>query len=454
MAQMVPQLCPRCGAELLPEQRFCARCGLDRATLPPMAPQPSPFTTSPISQPGLPPSSNAPVSFSAPGGPISQAGPSFDAPMPFSAPGGPISQPGLEAPVNVPPSFPPQIPQTPPVLQGNMMPPQYQPPQAPGQIYQSTQQPIAPDTPAVAVTSPRKRRRVSVLLPLALLLIVVLAVVGYFGGAMLGIHIGPATQPTITSTSINATATYADVDVTVQKVQRAQSFLDDPNVGADGAIRLFLLEESKAPVPVNLPYDSMAHLILPDGQAVTPSYVGASIGLQPGASKTGRLDFAVSMDAKLDQLALRLGGADDAPVDIPLRAGADMNGYAPKVTQLGGAWEYLGLNWSLVSATTQLSMDGKQAAKNMQYMTVTLKVDNTLAQTAIAGSPYDYIRLKTGGATLVPAEATLPVSFQMGARGQSGTVTFLVPQNATAFTLIMVPQKQGGFDQASQDFHL
>jgi hypothetical protein len=415
MAQEVPQPCPRCGTTLLVNQRFCARCGLDRALLPPQ-PMPSQFAAPPISQPG------------------------------FNPPSNPSTYPSTS------------MSQTPPAAMQEhvVVPQQYQ---QPPQVFAQNpsvhfEQSNAPNTPAAAMPSRGARRRRRVLLPLALLVLVLLAAVGYFGATMLGIHIGPTTQPTITSTGINATAVYADVDVTVQKVQRSQSFLDDPDAGSDGVARLFLLAQNKADVPVNLPYDSISHLVLPGGKVVAPSYVRASIGLQPGASKTGMLDFAVPVDTKVEQLVLRLGGANDATMDIPLQTGADMTGYAPKITPLSGSWQYLGLDWSLVSATTQLSMDGKQASRDMHYITVMLKVDNTLVQTAISGSPYDYIRLKAGKATLLPVEATLPVSFAAGVRGKTGTVTFLIPQNATSLTLIMVPQKQGGFDQASQDFRL
>jgi hypothetical protein len=418
MAQGVPQLCPSCGIMLQTNQRWCARCGLDMASLPSM---PTQSSVPAVSQPGF--------------------------------------QPPTTPPTTPPTISPASIPQTSPfTVQGQVAPPQQyqQPPQsfAQSSLPPRADQPTAPQTPAVSAPSQQKRSMGRVMLPLALLSIIVLVVVGYFGAALLGIHIGPTTQPTITSTGINVTATYANVAVTVQKVQQAQSFSDDPDVGSDGAVRLFLLAQNKTEVPVNLPYDSIAHIILPGGKVVAPSYVRANIGVPPGATKQSMLDFAVPFDAKVGQLALRLGGAEDATIDIPLRAGADLTGYVPKMTQLRGTWQYLGLDWSLVSATTQLSIDGKQAARNMYYVTITLKVDNTLAQTAISGSPYDYIRLKAGSATVTASEATLPVSFAAGARGQTGTVTFLIPQNVPALTLIMMPQKQGGFDQASQDFQL
>jgi hypothetical protein len=121
---------------------------------------------------------------------------------------------------------------------------------------------------------------------------------------------------------------------------------------------------------------------------------------------------------------------------------------------LNGKLQYLGLDWMLVSATSQLSIDGQQASSGMHYVIVTLKVNNTLSQTAISGSPFDYIRLKAGNTVVAPKDATLPVSFDAGATGKSGTVTFLVPQDSTALTLILGSQEQNGFNQDTANFQI
>jgi hypothetical protein len=166
------------------------------------------------------------------------------------------------------------------------------------------------------------------------------------------------------------------------------------------------------------------------------------------------MDFAVPTDTKVNQLVFKLGASDESQLDIPLTPGAHLAQYDPKTTTLNSTFQYLGLNWSLVSATTQLSIDGKQASKGMHYVTVTLDVSNALSQTAIPGSPYDYIRLKAGNSTATPVNTTLPVSFAAGASGKTGAVTFLVSQNATTLTLLLLAQPQSGFDQVTQNFQL
>ena len=72
---------------------------------------------------------------------------------------------------------------------------------------------------------------------------------------------------------------------------------------------------------------------------------------------------------------------------IPLVRNADVSKYQAKTTNLNGQMLYFGLNWMLTGATSSLSIQGQQAAKGMRYITLLLKVDNTLSQIAITGSP-------------------------------------------------------------------
>jgi hypothetical protein len=286
-----------------------------------------------------------------------------------------------------------------------------------------------------------------------LLILLVLA-----GGSFAALGIfgrGNAAQSAVTSSTVNTVVTYAGVTMTVQKVEQAQNFTDDPNSAVDGMLRVHLQAQNNTQVPVNLMYNTIARLVVPGGKTLSPTYVKANVGVAPGVTRTAILDFAVPTDTKARLCTLRLGASDEAQLDIPLTPGANMSRYAPTTSRSSGAtFQYLGLNWSLVSATSQLSIDGKQASKGMHYVNVTLMVNNTLSQTAIPGSAFAYMRLKTGSTTATPVATTLPVSFDAGANGKTGTVTFLVPQNATAYTLILLAQPQSGFDQVTQDFRL
>jgi hypothetical protein len=411
MAQMQPPICPRCGAALGAQQQFCSSCGLNLAPWLPadnyrssMQQEEAPAARGPSSQPFAQPFSSAPAETTN-----GQWPPLPQADQPY-----------------FPAQDRPALPMTP-------MPP--------------------PATPPPARNRPRLRTGVVLLLVLAL---VILGVVSYAAMSLLGSGLfKPApVQAPITTVSVNASVTYAGVAVTVVNVQRSQNFLDDPHTSSTGMVRVHLQAQNKATEPVNLFYNNIAHLVLPGGKEVASTYVKAVVGVMPGATQAGTVDFAVPMTFKVNQLALRLGANNEAQIDIPLTANPDLSQYEPKTTQLNGKLSYLGLDWSLVSATTQLSMNTQQAGKGMHYVTVTLAVNNTLSQTAIPGSPFDYIRLKGGSVTASPVDSTLPVSFEAGAKNTSGTVTFLVPQNAQTLTLVLLAQKQGGFDQATVDFHL
>lgn len=270
-------------------------------------------------------------------------------------------------------------------------------------------------------------------------------------GSVLG---GSNTQSPITTTQMHETVTYAGVEVTVLSVQQSQNFLDDPNSSSDGMVRLNLQEHNPTTAKISWLYYDIAQLVLPGGKTVTPSYAKATVGIAPGATQNSYVDFAVPPSDKVGQLSLRLGANNEAQMDVPLTGNANLSKYAPTSVKPNGQLQYSGLDWTLVSATSQYSIIGQQASKGMRYVVVTLSVDNTLSQQAITGSPYTYVRLQSGNSTYTPVDASLPTSFDSGVTGKSGTVTFLVPQKSTAFTLVLVPQSQSGATQATTNFQL
>lgn len=424
MAQGFPRFCPRCGAATVFNQRLCVKCGFDLvpALSPQSSQQPSQSDYAP-SQPGL----------QLPLKPVSQPG--------FQAYASPVSQPGFSQEAFSQPPRPMQNP----VSQPGWGPPSHQPFPQQAQGSASFSGP-----PSTSGRSSKGRAR------LILVLLLVLLVLAGASFAVLGIfNRGNAVQSAVTSSAINTTVTYAGVTMTAQKVEQAQNFSDDPNSSANGMLRVHLQAQNKTQVPVNLMYNTIARLVVPGGKTLSPTYVKANVGVAPGVTRTAILDFAVPTATKAHLCVLRLGAPDEAQLDIPLLSGANMSRYAPTTSHITGAtFQYLGLDWSLVSATSQLSIDGKQASKGMHYVRVTLKVNNALSQTAIPGSAFAYMRLKTGSTTATPVETTLPVSFDAGTNSKAGTVTFLVPQKATTYTLILLAQPQSGFDQVMQDFRL
>jgi hypothetical protein len=289
------------------------------------------------------------------------------------------------------------------------------------------------------------------------LLLLALGVGVYFGAPLLGLHISPfggATQQPITTTTLNTAITYAGLTITVLNVQQAESFTDDTTTAGPGVLRVHLRAQNTTQIPTNLVYTMIGRLVLPGGKTLSPSYVNANVGVLPGATRDSVLDFAIPTTTRVGQLALRLGAPTEAQMDIPLMAHPDLTQYAPKTTTLNNQLRYLGLNWNVVGVTSQLSIADQQARTGMRYITMTFKVDNTLSQTAIIGSAYDYMRLKVANTVLIPVTTTLPVSFDAGAQDQTGTATFLIPQKVTTLTLILMASDQSGFNQAITDIQL
>jgi hypothetical protein len=286
-----------------------------------------------------------------------------------------------------------------------------------------------------------------------LLLLIVLGSAVYVATPLFGVRLGP--PPTITTTPLHTTVTYAGISVTLNSVQQAPSFSDDMVTNAAEVVRVQLTVENKTPVAVNLLYQNIVRLVLPGGKAVAPSdYIHVRIGLPAGATQMPILDFPLRKPLPARQLVLRLGAANEEQMDIPLIAHPNLSQYAPRTRGINQQLQYFGLNWTVVQVTTKLSIDGQQAPQGMRYAEIAFRVDNTLSQVAIPGSPYGYVALKVDNVSLTPVYSTLPVSFAAGETSATGTVTFLVPQQATAVTLLLGTQQQNGFDGAVTTFSL
>jgi len=297
------------------------------------------------------------------------------------------------------------------------------------------------------------RRELLVLLMLLLFVLgaIVYAFAGFLGLALPGFA---NIQPSIKTMAINASVPYAGVNITILNAQQSQKFLTDPNSSSDGMVRLNLQAANSTGVHVVWSYATIARLLMPNKSLVGPTYENSIVAIAPGALQKSVVDFAVPMNISLSQLTLVLGAQNEAEMFIPLMQNVDVSKYQPKTTKLNGQMLYFGLNWTLTDATSGLSIQGQQAAKRMRFVTLMLKVDNTLSQIAITGSPYEYMRLQYGNRFALPEQSTIPVAFQIGAVGVTGTASFQVPQQISSFTLILVSQKDDNGDQSSTGFHL
>ena len=417
MAQNSNRLCPKCSTPLTPGQRFCSNCG---SIVEPSAYQPTELT--PNSASSLP-----------------EMGTYLETPPP------PPPSEGYSQS-----SFPP--PQT------NYQPPQmgYQPP------------------PSYA--TPQKDSSKSVLgqIGCGMLAIIVLAValcggVGFFVYHAISSNVSKVSQTTyttsnttgnstsnatptlvpLTTSPVNASIKYADVDMTIVDVKQAGGFPDETSSSSSSVIvRIDLKESNKTAHSSSYYYGDVVRLIMPDGTSVIPFNAQYSSGPDAAVTRTDWIDFPASSTVDVSKLTLQLGKASEAQISVPLGNNPDVTKYQPKTITPGTSTMYVNTKWTLVSATTQLSGDNQQAPKGQMYVILTLKIDNNSGQSFDA-YPGNYIRLQTGDTKATAESDTIPLSAASGQTNQTGNALFLVPQGSTSFTLLLLANASTGATQQS-----
>ncbi|HEY6540157.1 MAG TPA: zinc ribbon domain-containing protein [Ktedonobacteraceae bacterium] len=265
----------------------------------------------------------------------------------------------------------------------------------------------------------------------------------------------PTTQPPITTANINQTVTYSGVQITLESVQQSAAFPDDTSTGTTGALRIKIKETNNSGQNGNYFYSDVAHLVLPDKSTVALSNALQAIAPDTATTRENWLDFAVPTSDKIDQITLVLGSTQYAQMSIPLTSNANLNTLQAKTVNLNKPISYDSLNWTLVSATESFSIAGHQATSGMRYVVLSFKVDNPTSSNKVIGFPNEYMRLKAGSIVNSPADGistTLPLGANANTTGTTGTVTFLMPQGNTAYTLIFLANPNYSNVQVNMDF--
>lgn len=273
-------------------------------------------------------------------------------------------------------------------------------------------------------------------------------------GSTLNTSITPTINITPVTTPINQSVTFAGINITIQSVVQATSFSDDGNAGSSGVVRIKIKEVNDGKNNANILYSDVTHLILPDNSSVTLANALQAISPDSSVTRDNWLDFAVPTSDKINQMKLVLGSARDAQITIPLTGKADLSVFQARTVNLNKPISYGGLNWTLKSATQSLSIDGKQATTGMVYVVLTFNVDNPTSGDAVIGFTDEYMRLKAGGATNPTVATTLPTTINANSSGVNGTVTFLMPENNTAYTLIFLAKQPLSNVPVNTDFKI
>jgi hypothetical protein len=334
-------------------------------------------------------------------------------------------------------------------------------------------QPIAQSPPSYAI--PVKDSSKSVLGQLGCgVLVVILLIVGLCGGLTYALYRFVSTSTTnvpnsvattttsgstpqtvsATTAQINQTITYSSVDFAIANVQEASSFSDDSSPSSTVLLRINVTEHNTTSDTAYLNYTNQLRLILPDKSSVTPSLEKVNAPIGQAVQRTNWIDFPLSQSIPINQLTLQFGAATEAQINVPLTGSADLSQYKSKTITPNSTFQYSGVNWTLTSVTSSLSANDKQADSGMRYIVLTLKADNNSSNTFYTNA--NDMRLKAGGVTNASTNNTLPYPINAGVTGATGTITFQMPQNSSAFTFIILAQSTANppIAQASTDFQI
>jgi len=402
MSQSTTHSCTNCGSSVPNNTRFCPNCGTLAGV--PQAPPPPPVNSY---------------------APTQKAAPIIAYPQQNNQP----AQQGYQPP-----------------LQGNQPPPAYARPQK---------------------NSSRGLLRVAVVL---LLLLLILGAAGYFafhaltsrGGKTARTGTTSETTPTqapLTTTPINTTVNYASVNITIINAQQATSFADDTGTPAQGVVR-FNLRAVQSDMNnvyfVSAPsyaYGESFALLLPGGSKVA---LGSSKDISGPARKgdqTTWIDFPASTGLKVDQMILQIGKDTEEQLQVPLTSHADVSQYQPRQSAPNLRVPFGSMFWTLKTVTFKLSDSGTQVDKGMRFLVLTFSLDNPGTE-GLNAFPPDYIRLQYGG-TIIALEQAVIGDAAADTTNTQGLVSFLVPQDTTTATFILLPgHTPGATTQATIDFQI
>jgi hypothetical protein len=252
---------------------------------------------------------------------------------------------------------------------------------------------------------------------------------------------------------LNLAVKYATIMYTIVDIKQGSSFEGDSSTAP--MIRVDLKETNPTSHNVIVGYSDIVRLILPDQSAVVPNDYKQLSPPANGASQDNWLDFPVPATTAIDKLSLRFGTPQEAQMDVPLTPGANLAKFQDVTVKPNTNTTYAGLKWTLTSATFGWSAASKQAETGKRYVTINVSIDNPTVDSK-NGYWGDYLRLKAGNLTSSPeTDSTVPLSFAAYSTGATGSASFLVPQDSTSFTMILLADKfETGAPQASIDFHI
>jgi len=268
------------------------------------------------------------------------------------------------------------------------------------------------------------------------------------------------TQTSMITTPINATVTYASVDITIINAQQATSFADDNGTPAQGVVRLNLHAVQSDANNVNFSsappyaYLDVFALLLPGGSKVAPGSSKDITGPAQRGDQTTWIDFPASTGLKVNQMILQIGKDTEEQLQVPLTGLADLSQYQPKQSTPNLRVQFGSVFWTLKTVTLKLSDSMTQVDKGKRFLVLTFSLDNPSTDNDNSYPP-DYIRLQYGATTITLEQAVIG-NAAPSTTNVPGVVSFLVPQGTTAATFVLLPGHltPGAITQATIPFQI
>jgi hypothetical protein len=256
---------------------------------------------------------------------------------------------------------------------------------------------------------------------------------------------------------LNLQVTYMSVGITITSTQLARSFADDTSItaGSAGIVRVNIRENNTTTHNPDYLENEAMLLLFPDGTTTKASTAQDPISPDGGVNRTNWLDYPLDNSIALTKLALRMGTQSQSQFTIPLQPNADLSKYQDKTSNPGTQFKYGSLSMTLKSATLSYSYNSQQATTGNRYVIVTLAAVNNTSN-SVDISPSSYVRIQAGGNTAEP-DSTYTLPYTVAANtSASGVVAFLVPENTSTFTLIMLAQSSASpvIPQVTQSFQI
>jgi hypothetical protein len=184
-------------------------------------------------------------------------------------------------------------------------------------------------------------------------------------------------------------------------------------------------------------YPESFALLLPGGSKVVSAGYKDISGPARKGDQTTWIDFPASTGLKVNQMILQIGKDTEEQIQVPLTGHADLSQYQPKQSTPNLRVQFGSLFWTLKTVTFKLSDSGTQADKGMRFLVLTFSIDNPGTE-GLNAFPPDYMRLQYGGTTIALDQAIIGDA-AAGTTNTQGLVSFLVPQDTTTATFILLP---------------